>query len=186
MDEKTLITLEYPKILDQLTGYAAFSASAELALALHPTNNLENARGAQKATSEARFLLSLYSDFSIGGARDIRPLAKQANRGGVLTPSELQDVRNTLTSGRELARVFERRFDQFPILAEISSRLNPPAGIIDAISKVISDQAKVLDNASSKLASLRREIKIAHERIMTRLERYLRDSKTTSMLQEAI
>jgi DNA mismatch repair protein MutS2 len=41
MNAKTLITLEYPKILSRLATYAGFSASAELALALKPTSSLE-------------------------------------------------------------------------------------------------------------------------------------------------
>ena len=44
MDEKTIKTLEFPKVIDRLAGYAAFSASAELARALSPAARLEEAR----------------------------------------------------------------------------------------------------------------------------------------------
>ena len=39
MDTKTLNTLEYNCILEQLEKYAAFSASQKLAHALRPTND---------------------------------------------------------------------------------------------------------------------------------------------------
>lgn len=45
MDDKTLHTLEYPKILERLAEYAAFSASAELARALRPTVDQRPATG---------------------------------------------------------------------------------------------------------------------------------------------
>ncbi len=44
----------------------------------------------------------------------------------------------------------------------------------------------MLDSASPKLASLRREIKIAHDRLMSRLQKYITDSRTAPMLQESL
>ena len=57
MDTKTLTVLEYPKILARLADFCDFSASAELARALTPTSDFdeasarlaENQRGAQPA-----------------------------------------------------------------------------------------------------------------------------------------
>ena len=43
MDEKTLNTLEFPKVIEKLAGYAAFSASADLARALKPAPTLKEA-----------------------------------------------------------------------------------------------------------------------------------------------
>jgi DNA mismatch repair protein MutS2 len=186
MDEKTLQTLEYPKILDRLADYAAFSASAQLARALRPKENLEEARYTLGLTSEARLLLSLYSDFSVGGVRDVRPQVELANRAGVLSPSDFLEIKNTLIAAREIAEVFERRGEQFPSLAAIGTRLHPPPGLINAISQVISDDAQVHDHATPKLATIRREIKIAHDRLLSRLERYISDPRTSIYLQEPI
>jgi DNA mismatch repair protein MutS2 len=186
MDEKTLQTLEYSKILERLADYAAFSASAELARALRPKESLEEARFAQGLTSEARLLLSLYSDFSVGGVRDIRPQVELANKGGVLSPSDFLEIKNTLISARDIAEMFERRGDQFPRLAEIGSHLRPPTGLINAISLIISDDAQVRDHATPKLATIRREVKVAHDRLLSRLERYVSDPRTSIYLQEPI
>ncbi len=51
MDEKTLNTLEYLKILDRLAAYAAFSASADLILSLRPVNDLDEIRKRQARTT---------------------------------------------------------------------------------------------------------------------------------------
>jgi DNA mismatch repair protein MutS2 len=72
MDEKTLLTLEYTKILERLAGYASFGVSAEMARTLRPTHEMSEARLRLAFTTEARRLLEVYDDFSIGGARDIR------------------------------------------------------------------------------------------------------------------
>ena len=74
MDEKTLRTLEFPKVIEKLAEFAAFSASAELARALLPAPTLEEVLERQARTSEASKLLSIKADVSVGGAHDIRPM----------------------------------------------------------------------------------------------------------------
>lgn len=186
MDEKTLVTLEYPKILERLAAYAAFSASAELARALRPITDLDEIQQRQARTTEARRLLDTNTNVGVGGAHDVRPLADRAARRGVLEPTELLAIKDTLISSRELARVFERGAELYPNLSAIAVNLNPPNRIVDAISRTISDRAEVLDTASPRLASIRNEIKVAHERLMGRLQKMLNDSNVAPMLQEAI
>ena len=186
MDEKTIKTLEFPKVIEKLAGYAAFSASAELARSLHPAPTITEANARLTRTSETRKLLSLKGDTSIGGVHDIRPLADLARRGGVLSESDLLSVSGTLISSRGLARNFEKNNSAFPHLAEIVKRFPPPPGIIEAISRCISERAEVLDNASKKLGTIRSEIKVSHDRLLSKLERMISDTRTSPMLQEAL
>jgi DNA mismatch repair protein MutS2 len=186
MDEKTLHTLEFHKVIDRLTGYAAFSASADLARRLTPAASLAEAQERQLKTTEARRLLSMKADMSVGGAHDIRPLVEMARKGSVLDESDLLAVMGTLISSRSLARNFEKQTRDFPKLAEIVKLFPPPPGIIEAISRCISDRGEVLDSASPKLTSIRNDIKVSHARLMSKLEHLISDNHTTPMLQEAI
>jgi DNA mismatch repair protein MutS2 len=186
MDAKTLQVLEYPKVLERLAAYSAFSASAELARALKPSTRAEMVLERQRVTSEARLLLSVNTDISVGGTSDIRPLADLAARGGVLNPSELMQVKTTLEASRDLHRYFDKSQAKFPLLFGITSPLAPPPGIIEAISRCISEHAEIRDTASPKLASIRRELKIAYDRLMSKLERMITDPRITPILQEAI
>jgi len=186
MDEKTILTLEYTKVLERLAGYASFSASAELARSLRPTADYDQVLQRQARTTEARRLLDVNSDVGIGGAHDVRPLVDRAARGGVLEPSELLSIKDTLISARVLFRAFERGAETYPALAEIGKNLVPPPGIVDIISRTISDRAEVQDSASQKLAAIRSQIKVAHDRLLTRLQKMVNDSKVGPMLQEAL
>lgn len=186
MDEKTLRTLEYDKILDRLASYTAFSASAELARALRPATDIEAARNRLAETHEARLLLSTQPEASVGGARDVRSLAEAAARGVVLPPTELLDIKFTLVSARTMGRLLERAEGQFPHLAEIAQALPPPMGLVDAISQTISERGEVLDSASEKLATTRRELRIAHDRLLARMQRLLNSDKIAPFLQEAL
>jgi len=186
MDAKTLRTLEYDRILERLAVYSAFAVSAEKARALQPSTDLETARRWLMQVDEARLLLEAQPSTSIGGARDVRQAAEAAQRGVVLTPSDLLDVKYTLISARNLARLFEQSAGQFPQLAAIAAELPTGLGLVDAISKAISERGELLDSASPKLATIRRDLGVAHERLNSRMQRLLKDPKIVPFLQEAL
>lgn len=186
MDEKTLRTLEFHKVLDRLAGFAAFSASAELARALRPVTDLDEAQARLKRTSEACKLLSINADVSVGGTTDIRPLADLAARDGVLTPADLLSVKTTLEVGRQLGRTFEKAKSEYPALAVIAAAFPPPPGIIESISRCISEHGEILDSASDKLMTIRRELRVAHDRLLSKLERMINDPRSAPLLQDPI
>lgn len=211
MDSKTLNVLEYPKVLERLAAHCDFSASKELARALQPTTSYDLARIRLQETTEARHLLSVH-DIGIGGAHDIREKVELARRGGVLEPVDLLDIKSTLISCRQLKKTLEklskgatesvpeRQKRQkpgkapvsespnflYPRLAELALTLPSTLGIVDAISRAISDRGEVLDSASPRLAEIRKELRIAHERLMSRLQKYITDSSTVPMLQDTL
>ncbi len=186
MDVKTLHTLEFEKVLEKLSSYAAFSASAELARNIHPSNELQAARERQAFTTETRHLLCTEADITIGGSRDVRPLANRAAQHGMLEPSELLSIRYTLAAARDLSRTLLEQAETLPLLGQLGQELPPPPGIIEAISRVISERGEVLDNASQKLASIRSEIKVAHDRLLSKLNQIIADPHKSKMLQETL
>ena len=186
MDPKTLHTLEYFKILERLANYCAFAASADKARALRPTTSLEEAELWLKQTSEAVQMLVTRPDLTIGGARDVRTQVDLAAHGGVLAPGELLDLKSTLIAARTLARTFERLGTQFPTLSEIAARIPAAQGLVDNITRAISDRAEILDSASDKLNTIRRQLRITHDRLLTKLQRMVADPRTSMYLQEAL
>jgi len=186
MDDKTLHTLEYFKILEKLADRTAFAASREKAMALRPTSNIHEARLWQDETSEAVEFLVTRPDMTIGGVRDIRASVDLARRHGVLQPSDLLDVKNTLIAARTLRRSFEPHSERFPSLWGWAMQLPTPLGLVDAINRAISERGEVQDSASEKLAQIRRNLRVAYERLMSKLQHMISDSKNTPLLQDAI
>ncbi len=186
MDAKSNETLELNLVLDRLASYTAFSASREIALALRPLPDLEAVRRRQEVTSEASLLLSLKPELSIGGARDVRSQVDTAAHGAVLEPDELLDIKSTLVAAREQRRRFEKLDEPLPLLKGIASELEALPGLIDSISKTIDDRGEVLDSASQKLGKIRRDLRVAHDRLMDKLERMINDPKIVPLLQEPI
>ncbi len=186
IDEKTLAVLEYPKILQQLTSYTSFKPSADLVRELKPTSDLEEALYAQNLTKEGIQFMNKNDFRGIGSAHDIRPIIQLAKREGVATPQELLDMKDTLISLRSLIRTFERSQNEYPRLSELFVSISIPAGIIELLSRSISDHGDILDSASPALASIRRELIIVRERLQSKLQHYISDPDTASLLQEPI
>ncbi len=104
----------------------------------------------------------------------------------MLAPNELLDIKSTLVAARTLARTFERLAFQFPVLTGIVTQLPPPFGLIDAISRALSERGEILDSASDRLEHIRRDLRIVHDRLMSRLQKMVSDPKNTPILQEAL
>jgi len=186
MNEKALETLEYHKIITRLAEYADFSASADLAHRLRPTPDIEDAQGRQTATREARHILSLDADVSFQNAKDIRPQIGRARRDAVLEPADFIAIKNTLIVSRTVRRVLDNMAEETPLLSSFAVGLPVGLGLVDLITKTISDREDVLDSASVKLSDIRREMKVTYERMMARMQRFISDSSTAKMLQEPI
>jgi len=186
MDKKALNTLEYPKLLDRLARHCTFSVAAESALALHPVIELDEANRLQAETAEARLVLKDQPKFSIGGARDIRESLQNAARGQVLVASELLEVKSTLVAARTLKKRFLNEEDLFPQLTYIALRMPNPEGIVDTISKAISNRGDILDSASPKLGEVRSKLGVAHDRLLGRMQKLLSSAQFGKHLQEAI
>jgi DNA mismatch repair protein MutS2 len=136
-------------------------------------------------TAEARTLLSVVEGITIGGAHDVRPAVKVAVRGGVLEPADFLQIKDTLISARRLRRSFEKA-GLYPILTALVQTLQPAEGLIDHISSILDEQGRIPDRASASLASIRAEGRVAHDRLMSKLQGLISDSKIMPMLQEAI
>ncbi|MBM3152154.1 MAG: endonuclease MutS2 [Chloroflexi bacterium] len=185
MEPKTLHVLEYAKILERLAEHCDFSASADLARALQPSTRLDEILRRQDETSEARRLLD-GADASVGGAHDMRRAVDLARHGGVLEPQEMLDIQSTLIAGRTLKKLLIKNAEACPRLAEMAAAIPELQELVDAIGRTIADNGEVLDSASPRLASLRSEARVAHERLVGRLQRYLTDGSVSPMLQDAL
>lgn len=186
MDEKTLITLEFPKILERLADYCAFAASVEKALQLRPSSDPFEVRRRQSETGEAVRFLATHPDLTIGGVRDVRQPVDLARHAGVLGPNDLLDIKSTLVAARTLSRTFERLEFQHPTLFDLVQRLPGPTGLVDAITRTLSERAEILDSASDRLRVIRSELRVVHDRVLGRMQSIMSDPKNAPFLQEAL
>jgi DNA mismatch repair protein MutS2 len=186
INEKAVHTLELPKILDQVARHCAFSASAALAREHFPTTDLEEARLWQRETAEAYAMLTERSPLSVAGARDVREIALNAQRGVVIDPPVLLDIRYTLRRGGILRRTLEKQQSQYPLLADIVHEIEECRDLQESISSALDDNGEIKDSASTRLAIIRHDLKQAFDRLQSKLRRIVTSKANELYLQEAL
>lgn len=186
MNEKTLTTLEFDKVLARLAANCAFSAGRELALSLRPATDYAEVVHRQRLTAEARRLLSLKPNFTLGGAHDVRALAHKASLGGILEPSELLDIQSTLGAGRNVRNHVIPLSRSVPLLAAIAQTMPDLGQLANEIARCINQRGEVVDNASPQLALLRQQIRVTHDRLLARVNDIMAASAARGIAQEPI
>ena len=184
MDSKSAITLEFDKVLAKLAELTSFSAGRDLALQLMPTIDEIEAVRWQAETREAVVLLNSGSDVTIGSSRDVRPAIDRSGRGFTLQPEDLLAIKNTIEAARTLRRKLEKTRESYPHLWQIADLIEECPGIVSAINQTLDERGEVLDSASTKLATIRREIRILYGRIQDKLRGLL--ASHGAYLQESL
>lgn len=187
--ELALEKLDFEEIRSRLISQCLVTVAAELAAELVPSTDRWLVDRWQEATAEGVDLLTNFPDITIGGARDIRAAAERAGKGSRLLPLELMTIADTARAARLLRKSIHR-------LPEVSQRfpqlLDLSAGLIDAqelevtIGRAIGPAGDVLDSASPALSRIRKEVRIAHGRLMDRLNRFVSSGNSNPALQDAI
>ena len=81
MNQKVLKTLEYDKIITQLTEYAASAPGKALCRELLPSSELSDILRAQTETSDAASRVRMKGSSSFSGVRDVRDSIKRLEIG---------------------------------------------------------------------------------------------------------
>jgi DNA mismatch repair protein MutS2 len=186
MNAHTLKVLEYRQIQEMLAAYASCELGREVIGRLAPLDEEEHVRRALRETSEAKRLFETAGQIPLGGIHDIRVPVRSAAIGAMLEASTLLDVAETLGATRRLRDFLLKRVEEFPILGDIGRNLDEFPQIEEEIRRCISEKGEVVDAASPALGRIRREMRVAHGRMMERLNSYLRGSGTRDMIQEPI
>jgi len=182
--EGTLRALEFGAIVEQLAAATAFEPSRELALATLPLADAVHVGLLGDQTDEADRLMAEQAQASIGGARDIRGALERASRGGRLTPQELLDVGETLVATERFAARLKTWTG--PHLAGVRNLLDPEPELAQRIARSVDESGELLDSASSELASIRKRLRTAQDRVRERLNAMLRSKQMAGVIGEAI
>jgi DNA mismatch repair protein MutS2 len=185
--EKTLRTLEFDRVLERFASHTSFSLSRERALALQPATALESVADLQAEVAEAWRLLDSRADVSLGGAHDIRQTVTRASLGGVLDPAQLLDVLSTLECADRIRTALARLMaEDYPWLSYLRTRIGSFREVIALISQTVSAQGEIMDSASPDLGRIRSDLRVAHQRLIDRLQSILNSQTYRSAIQEPI
>ena len=187
MNQKALKTLEYEKIINQLTEYAASAPGKLLCRGLQPGSDYNEILQAQTETSDAVNRVRMKGNLSLSGVRDIRDSLKRLEIGSALSIRELLSVSSLLTvAARAKAYGRHEESDEFPddSLDAMFRDIEPLTPVNTEIKRCILSEDEISDDASPGLHKVRRSMKGINDRIHTQLNSILNSSR--SYLQDAV
>ncbi len=190
MNEKALKVLEYPKMIEKLTNYAASQPGKELCRNLLPSSDLSEIRRMQRETTDAVSRLLRKGNISFSGLSDIRPSLRRLEVGSALNIEELLRVCRLLETTSRVkawsrsAQASQEELDE-DSLEQMFSELQPLTPLAHEISRCILSEDEIADDASPGLRQVRRQIHQANDRIRTQLNGLVNGSART-YLQDAV
>ncbi len=184
----TLESLEWARLMATLAGRCRTAqGSRRIAagdgLALFEADE-HGVRTRLLETTEARSLLDRGTHPELGGCVDLDACLTRAEKGGLLEPAELLDVRTTLKLILGAARFFEARRETLPALSGLADPLEPRPELVARLVRCLDESGEVKDEASAALAAARRDQSRLSGELQTRIERELRNPDFASHLSD--
>ena len=187
MNEKALKSLEYYKIIQQLTEKASSSLGKELCRNLLPSVDLVQIQLMQAQTRDALSRLFQKGSISFGSVKDVRGSLKRLEIGSTLGIIELLSICSLLENTSRVKAYSRNERGDHPAdsLDEMFEQLSPLTPLSAEIRRCILSEDEISDSASPGLLKVRRSMKIANDRIHTQLTSLV-NGGARNYLQDAV
>ncbi|MBS4536271.1 endonuclease MutS2 [Clostridium sp. D2Q-14] len=190
MNKKSLKTLEYFKIIEILKTKAESSLGKDIVDELNPMKELMEVKNAQDETEEGVNIILRRGNPPLGGIFNLSSEISRAVKGGILYPSALLKIADSLRVGRRLKSFIrsdrEDKDSFYPILEGYIGDISTFREIEDEIENAIISDEEISDNASSALRSIRRQIETKNSSIRSKLNSIINSSNNKKILQDSI
>ena len=183
MNNKSLSTLEYNKIISRLVSFACSDGAKQILHKLEPMTDIDKINTALDYTNDA--LTRVYQKGSVDFSRikDIRGSIARLKVGSSLNALELLNISMLLECAAHIKGYYEQRADSIQPLIDM---LDPITLLNNTIKKCIISEDEISDDASANLRSIRRQKNIAADRIHTELNKILNSPSTRTYLQDYV
>ena len=183
MNNKSLSTLEYNKVISRLVSFACSDGAKQILHKLEPMTDIDKINTALDYTNDA--LTRVYQKGSVDFSRikDIRGSIARLKVGSSLNALELLNISMLLECAAHIKGYYEQRADSIQPLIDM---LDPVTLLNNTIKKCIISEDEISDDASANLRSIRRQKNIAADRIHTELNKILNSPSTRTYLQDYV
>lgn len=183
MNNKSLSTLEYNKIISRLVSFSCSDGAKQILHKLEPMTDIDKINTALDYTNDA--LTRVYQKGSVDFSRikDIRGSIARLKVGSSLNALELLNISMLLECAAHIKGYYEQRADSIQPLIDM---LDPVTLLNNTIKKCIISEDEISDDASANLRSIRRQKNIAADRIHTELNKILNSPSTRTYLQDYV
>ena len=184
-DQKSLTTLEYPKILDRLATFAQSQGGKKKANELVPYEKIADALHALNETAEADRVLFEYSLSPSFAVDDIGDILVKAKKGATLAIPDIMKVGRSLRVSRRLKYTIDKVKD-CPLLADMAMGLFENETLEKKIFDAFLSETEVADNASNELRAIRIRIRKLNDNVRSKLQLFITSPQYSKYLQDNI
>lgn len=181
--QKTLDSLEYPKVLNELANFSRCNYSKELCLNLLPEKKPEIIQTLLNFTKEALDILNQAVDIPLEFVID---LSKIDFRPEYFAETELIDFSKTLRSSRLVKNFLRENSDSESLLFNLSKKLYVNKELEDTISDTFDENYNVKHNATQTLSGLYSSLKDTEDNLKITVTKLLNSPDFNKHLQEQI
>ncbi len=183
--EKSIHTLELPRVLELLADQAVTEEGKERCLALRPLTDEDDVRRAQAETTAAVNMTTVRGAPSFSGVKPVRASLQRADMGGALNTRELLDIAAVLRAARSAREYGEGGSSDKTCIDHLFRSLTANRFLEEKITGSILGEGEIADAASPELASIRRHMRATAAKVRDILNKLL-SSNQAKYLQEAI
>ena len=184
--EKSIRTLELPRVLQLLSEQAVSAEAKERALRLRPETETEEVLRLLDQTDAARTMIGLRGSPGFSGVKPVAESLDRADRGGSLNTRELLTIADLLTAARRTKEYFNEESGEATALDHLFHSLHGNRFLEEKINRCIVDEDTIADAASTELADIRRHMRAAQAKSRQILQRIISSPSYGKILQEAI
>lgn len=187
ISQKTLINLEFNKILEMLRKNCITYIGKELVDKLYPSSDINTILRLQKETSEACSLALRKNTPPIAPIVDLNNIISKISIGSILSIEELLKIAITLKIFREVKEYYKEDYvDGIKILNSYFESLYTNKNLESEIFRCIRGENDLDDNASIELRKIRKQITDAEVKIKDKLNSIIHASSTSKFLQDSV
>ena len=181
--EKSIATLELPKVLAMLSECAVTQEGKDRCLQVRPMTDSDDVQRALEETSAAVKMLVMRGTPGFSGVKPVAASLQRADMGGSLNTRELLDVALVLRAARNAQEYGAT--EEKTVISHLFTALNPNRFLEERITGSIVGDGELADSASSELASIRRHIRATEAKVRDILQKIISSSQS-KFLQESI
>ncbi len=185
MDKHSLKVLEFDRICEFLSTFAASSGGKRRCTELIPSHDQKSVERLLDETSEMRKAVELSGPLILNSIYDIRDTVKKSKvPSACLEAEDLLKTEQTLDTAKIIKNFFADYDEACPEIFKISHKIIILSDLTIRIRKCISSQGKILDTASPKLAEIRSRLAKLRLSVLNILEQLIQNNDLQQAVQD--
>jgi DNA mismatch repair protein MutS2 len=186
MVDKTLLYIDFLRLLDVLKGYTRTGLADERIAGMRPLNSQQQIQSAQDRIEALIEVVKWEGPVPLNDIPDVRAIVRRLTiEESVLEIGDFIELAGFLSACRAITGFLKKAHERRPFIDEVLEGLSPLPQTIARINKTINAEGFIEDSASYELSKIRSDLFQFRERVKRQLERAMERDDVRPVLQDS-